>query len=94
MGLLTLQQLKDMAPGTIFLKGLFRDCPEEINIAYTGQLVKWVAVVGQAHDWAIYCQSADWSDEEIRRIGDKIQHEENIRKLVPCDDEAYSVYRH
>jgi len=93
--LLTLQKLKSIEPKTIFAKkGTFKDGPEGINIARTGQLLKWVAVKGDVDDWAIYCQAADWSDEEIRRMGDKIQDRVNIMKLVPCDNEALSAYRH
>ena len=34
----------------------------------------------------------DWS--KIRSEGDKVHNPENIKRLVPCDDEALKMYRH
>lgn len=35
-----------------------------------------------------------WSDEVIKKVGDKISFENNIRKLVPCDDDVFKLYRY
>lgn len=97
--MLTLKELKEMEPDTIFAEGTLVDSPEEIHLAGTGRTVKWVAVRGGIHDWAIYCQPVyseplEWSNERIRSNGDKIHNENYIKKLVPCDDEAFKMYRH
>ena len=90
---LTLEMLKEMRPGT-FAKGEIVDCPDGINMTNSGKLLRWVAVRGGIHDWAIYCLFADNSYEEIRRVGDKIHNPKHIRKLVPCTDEAFKMYRY
>ena len=108
---LTVDQLKQMEPRTIFAKGVFIDGPEGVNMANTGKEVRWIAVRGGTHDWAIYSQnphyiddfspevmavgySGVWGWEKIKEEGDKVQGEDNIKKLVPCDDGAFDLYRH
>lgn len=96
MDKLTLQQLKDMQPG-IFAQGLTIDDPTGCNIASTGIEIKWVAVRGDIHDWCIYTDNPympQYSYEAVRDMGDKISSENNIKKLVPCDDEAFAMYRY
>lgn len=90
--LLTLQVLKDMKPG-VFARGEIIDSPEGINISNGGGMLRWVACRGDIHDWCIYVHSADHSYEWIKQMGDKIFDENNIRKLVDCDDEAFKMYR-
>jgi len=112
MKVLTLKELKSMEPNSIFAQGTFLDSPEGCNIADTGLMVRWVAVRGGIHDWAIYCQnpysmedttigdttyfgnSGVWDWQMIADQGDKITSEENIRKLVPCDNESFKMYRY
>lgn len=94
MNELTLQQLKDMQPDTIFATGTATDDSEGINMTNSGQELRWVACRGGIHDWAIYIQKASWPAEEVKRMGDKVTSERNIKKLVPCDDEAFSMYRY
>ena len=85
--MLTLQQLKEeIEPETIFANGLFMD--------NTGKELHWVAVRGGNPDWAIYYGFSYRNNEWIRRWGDKIHSEKDIRLLVPCDDEACALYRH
>ena len=91
--MLTLQQLKDMEPDTIFASGETTDDSNGVNMTGSGQALKWVATRGGIHDWAIYIQKADWSDQEVKRIGDKVHNRDNIKKLVPCDNEALAMYR-
>ena len=55
--------------------------------------VRWVAVRGGIHDWAIYCGKLEQSEEAIKNYGDKILTSHWIRKLVSCDDEAFAMYR-
>ena len=90
---LTLEMLKEMKPG-IFARGETTDSPEGCNITNSGDLLRWVAVRGGIHDWAIYCHFADKDWEWIRLNGDKIYNENNIRKIVECDDESFKMYRY
>lgn len=71
--------------------------------------VKWVAVRGGYHDWAIYHSmdsnivKADYfddpvhleaSNERIASYGAKLHREEDIKRFVSCDEEAFGMYRH
>jgi len=91
--MLTLKQLKEMKPG-IFAKGETIDSPDGINMENSGQQLKWVAVRGLIHDWAIYCHLTDYSYEVVRDVGNKVTGEQNIKRLVSCDDEAFKMYRY
>ena len=93
MKLLTLEDLKNMDPKTIFATGEIIDSPEGINMTNSGKRLRWVAVRGDIHDWTIYCHFADKGLDWIRRQGDKIHSVDNIKKLCPCDDEAFKMYR-
>ena len=93
--MLTLQQLKNMRPG-IFAQGEVVDSPTGANMANTSKMMKWVAVRGNIHDWAIYADNpfTPQSDfEGVRDFGDKIHNKDIIQKLVPCDEEALDMYR-
>lgn len=92
--MLTIKQLKDMPSDTIFAQGETVDGPEGVNMSRTGKRLKWVAVRGGIHDWAVYIGLDSSSFEQIRSYGDKVTGEQNIKKLVPCDDEAFSMYRY
>ncbi len=96
MNELTLQQLKDMEPGKIFASGVIVDGSRGINMANTGKMIDWIACRGGIEDWCIYCHFADesWGQEQIHDNGDKVTFESNIKKLVPCDDEAFAMYRY
>ena len=91
--MLTLKMLKDMPSGTIFATGISSDTPDGLFMANTGKELRWVAVRGEIHDWAIYCHFSEHDTEWIRRQGDKVHMEENIKKLVLCDKEALRMYR-
>lgn len=118
--MLTLQMLKDMEPETIIAQGIdsiihpwFNDAKsvEEggtLNKDGKSTNVKWIAVRGGYHDWAIYHSldanfiHADFLDDpahldvsyyRILKSGAKLRWEEEIRRLVPCDDEAFKMYR-
>ncbi len=92
--MLTLQQLKEMKSGTIFLNGMSIDSPDGINMDRSGKMLHWVAVRGGIHDWAIYCGLADWSMDLVASNGNKVHNEETIKRLVPCDEEAFEMYRY
>jgi len=44
--MLTLEDLKNLEPNTIFAKGIIVDSPEGINMARSGKMLRWVAVRG------------------------------------------------
>lgn len=82
--MLTIQKLKEKKPG-IFASGVGMD---------GRNIIRWVAVRGGTHDWAIYYGRLAQSQEEIKRCGDKLYTKEKIRGFVPCDDEAFGMYRY
>jgi hypothetical protein len=66
---LTLQDLKELAPNSIFASGEILDNPEGVNMTGSGKMLRWVAVRGGIHDWAIYCHFADKTKEWIKNHG-------------------------
>ena len=91
--MLTISQLKEMPPHTIFAEGAAMDNPFGIHATGSGKLLRWVAIRGDIHDWAIYYHWFEKNSEWVARHGDKLHNEEIIKRLVPCD-EAYRFYRH
>lgn len=86
--MLTAQILKDMQPGAIIAKGITN------NPRLHKDNVKWIAVRGKGfHDWALYYHFEHMSDQYVLDVGDKSTTEGVIRSLVPCDDEAWALYR-
>lgn len=102
--MLTLETLKGLK------EGIFASGTTEIESYWTrGKMVrvKWVAVRGQIHDWAIYHSldsnfvSSDEDaegllsvpNEEIARLGAKLIDKPMIEQLVKATPEAYSMYR-
>ena len=90
---LTPEDIKNMKPG-IFAEGIALDNQYGINMFRTGKQLRWVAVRGGAPDWKIYCHYIEKSKEEVTSNGDKVCDKETIRKLVPCTDEAFKMYRY
>lgn len=86
---LTLEQLKDMKPDSIIAKGHTAD----IRLSFVLEL-KWVAVRGEIHDWAIYYAPSDWDYDLVQYTGDKVVNEDVIKELVPCTEEAFQMYRY
>jgi hypothetical protein len=92
--MLTLEKLKEMSPHAIIATGVTIDNYTGINMSNSDRVLRWVAVRGNIHDWAIYIAFDTQSVEQVRRGGDKVHGEENIKKLVPCDKEAFKLYRY
>jgi len=95
---LTVERLDQMAPGQTISRGFVQDHDMACNITgeNTGKILKWIAVRGDIHDWAIYCESPynPYSRfGEVRDYGDKIRDRAIIKKLQPCTDEALKLYR-
>lgn len=83
--MLTIKQLKEMKQDTIFASGIGIDGRDRI---------RWVACRGGIHDWAIYYGRLEQSQDEIKRNGDKLFSEDKIKGFVPCDEEAFKMYRY
>ena len=92
--MLTLQMLKDMPPNTVFATGVVPDSPEGINMMNTGNDLRWCAQRGQIYDWTIYTHWATSPLQYVKNRGDKVFSAINIKRLVPCDDEAFKMYRY
>jgi hypothetical protein len=94
--MLTLDQLKAMPPGIVFAQGEVENSPEGVYMtkSFPGRKLKWVAKRGGIHDWAIYIHWADNDYEYVKCHGDKITYEKEIKKLVPCDHDAFKMYRY
>ena len=91
--MLTLENLEEMNPG-IFARG--ETSVEDYWDASKEMQVRWVAVRGGIHDWAIYYKlvKEDWTENMIRDQGDKMRNPNSIKKCVPCDEEAFKMYRY
>lgn len=102
--MLTLEDLNKMPPG-MFRSGIGEIHNPMTNELVT---VRFVAVRGTINDWAIYHSlSSNFTgvlglddkdtyilpDSIIEKLGDKLRNVEDIKKLVPCDDEAFGNYR-
>ena len=118
---LTLEQLKEMEPNTIFASGISliehpwfnnaKPVSEGGTLELDGKStkVKWIAIRGGYHDWAIY-HSLDANfittpylddpshleidNERIANHGAKLHLENDIKRFVPCTDEAFNMYRY
>jgi len=112
--MITIKDLKGMPSNTIFASGIgliehpwFNNAK---NVDENNETpIKWVAIRGGIHDWAIYhsmdaniCK-ADYfddsehleaSNERIARGGAKLTNAKKIKEFVPCDDEAFNMYRY
>lgn len=94
--MLTLEKLKLMPEEEVFAEGIVPNSPDGIYMTDSnpGREMLWVAKRGRIHDWAIYIHWADNGIEFVKTQGDKVTSEQNIKKLVPCDDEAFKMYRY
>ena len=92
--MLTKEKLKELPKHRVFATGTATDNHTGLNMSGSNELLRWVAVTGEIGDWAIYCHHAYKSEEWIKRFGDKVCREHNIKLCVPCDDEAFKMYRY
>ena len=93
--LLTLKKLQDLDPHSIIAEGETVNSPEGVYMTDNneGRAMRWVAKRGLVDDWAIYIHWAEHDTDYIKKYGDKVTIERNIKKLVPCDEEAFKRYR-
>lgn len=93
--MLTLEQLKSLPPNTVFAKGITINDPKGVYMTSyrEGDEMIWVAKRGGIHDWCIYIYWEEAGEEYCLSNGDKVMSKDNIKKLVPCNDEAFNMYR-
>lgn len=84
--MITLQNLKEFSPETVFASG------ENLDSSYFGYPFKWVAIRGGIHDWAVYHGPINKSFSWIADTGDKV-HPSIAKILVNPDLEALQMYR-
>ena len=88
MIILTIEKLKAMGDSEIFAKG------EGIFKHLYSSPIRWVAVSGNGYyDWAIYYDTINKTDSQVSRTGLKLFEESLICFFVPCDAEAFKMYR-
>jgi hypothetical protein len=90
----TIDDLKNMKPGTIIAQGVIENSPEGLYMSSSniGKKLLWVAKCGDANDWAIYTH---WEENGLAYVlsnGDKVS-KYNVAKLVPCTDDVLEAYR-
>lgn len=99
---ITQELLENAEPGTVLATGTFVDWGDT-DICTTGKTLRWVAIRGTIHDWAIYHQpcyydeySSDksWSEWSIRATWDKFPKSLTYNlKDIEMDKFAYMFYR-
>jgi len=85
---LTLDELREMGPGQLIKNG--KGCIPDL---WRNGDLKWIAVKGKTETWTIYYGPTPYVYQNIIKFGGKIFDEKIIRKLVPCTDEAWEMYR-
>ena len=92
---LTIEDLKAMNPGEIFAEGTVENSPDGVFMTNSniGKELCWVAKRGGYWDWAIYIHWADKGRDFVITNGDKVMTDAFIKRLVPCNDEAFNMYR-
>jgi len=90
----TLEELHLLPPNEIFATGTILDNENGLFMTGSNKELRWVAVTGAIGDWAVYCHFVENSVEWIKNQGDKVYNERNIRRCVPCTDEAFAYYRY
>lgn len=95
MSQLTKEQFDKIPAGEVFAKGEVENSPMGIYMTNSnkGKMLKWIAKKGYANDWCIYCHWAYNVYEFVEQSGDKVHSTASIKKLVPCTDEVFSLYR-
>jgi len=94
MKMLTLEKLKSLPQNEVFATGIMLDNEDGLFMLGSNREIRFVAVTGAIGDWAVYAHFAENSVESIRDYGDKVHDEQNIRRCVPCTDEAFAYYRY
>lgn len=88
---LTMEQLEKFNPGQIFATGLSTN--KSLCWPFRKE-VRWVAVRGHGiPDWAIYFHDSSREEDYIKQSGNKLHDEKLIRRFVPCEDDAFEMYR-
>ena len=85
---LTVEKLQKFDDNETIATGIIEDA--RLNNAP----VRWVAVAGNGYsDWTIYYHHYTKTIDFIKQRGDKLFTHSIIKKLVPCNIEAFKMYR-
>jgi hypothetical protein len=92
---MTLEEFNKIPDGEVFATGVLPNSPEGIYMTgeHFGESLKWIAIKGYAHDFAIYYHWFYYSEEYIKEQGQKVTSKGNILKCIPCDEEVINLYR-
>lgn len=88
------KQFNEIEAGAVMKTGTISNNPEGCNMSNSGELLRYVAKKGQAGDWCVYIQRAEWGVEAIKSNGDKVTGKENILHCIDVDDEVFTRYRY
>ena len=94
-GELTQEDLENMEPDTMFAHGTVSNSPDGIYMTNSniGRILKWCAVRRGIPDWSVYVYWDDSCDYDyVKSNGDTVSDKSNIKKLVPCTEEALKMY--
>lgn len=92
--MLTISDFNNINDGSVFSSEVVIDRPEGIVINNSGKSLRWVAKKGRIGDWALYIDSSEYSVHWIATYGQKIKDESIIRKILPCTDDVFKLYRY
>ena len=92
--MLRIEDIVKLPKHEIFASGTALDNEQGLFMSNSGKELRWVAVMGEIGDWCIYCHFAHYPLDYIKRCGDKVREERNIKLCVPCDDAAFKRYRY
>ncbi len=92
--MLTYDEFLKIKPGSNFAQGEIINSPDGLYMTGSDKMLKWVAVKGYANDWCIYTHFADNSYDYVKNYGDKVCSEDNIKRVVPCDNKTFWCYRY
>jgi len=91
--MLDIEAFDKIPAGSTFATGVLPNSPTGIFMTRDGGDLRWVAVKGYAHDWAVYCHWAYHSEDFVASSGDKVLTPEYVKRCVPCTEEVMERYR-
>ena len=92
---MTIEEYNLIPNNSIIAKGVIPNSPEGIFMTEhrKGDNLIWIAKKSYYGEWAIYVHWEDNGEEYVLNYGDKLYSPPDIKKLIPCDDEVFNLYR-
>ena len=90
---ITTETIINAQRGDIIATGIVANAPEGLFMTNSGGNLRYVAVVGGANDWCVYCH---WSHHDVQFIksqGDKVISRNNLSNILNFDDAVWGMYR-